>query len=67
MRLMTIGEVARCIGVPQHKLTYAFSSGRLPEPQRVLGRRAFSQKDIARAAKHFGVILPDSETGKGAE
>jgi DNA-binding transcriptional MerR regulator len=67
MKLLSTGETARLIGVPAHKITYAFSSNRLPEPRRVLGRRAFGKRDIERLAKHFGIVLPGSDAGKEAK
>jgi hypothetical protein len=33
----------------------------------VLGRRAFGKKDIERLAKHFGIVLPESDAGKEAK
>ena len=55
MRFYSIGEAARLLNVKQHKLTYAHVNGELPEPQRVFGRRAYTQTDIERAAEYFGV------------
>lgn len=65
-QLFSLCEVSRLIGVPHHKITYAISSGKVPEVRRVLGRRGFAKKDIERLASCFGISLLQSEDGKGA-
>jgi hypothetical protein len=64
---LLLSETARLLGVPQNRIVYAFSSGKVQEPKRVLGRRAFGKKDIERLAKHFGIVLPESDAGKEAK
>ncbi|NBU73077.1 MAG: MerR family transcriptional regulator [Bacteroidetes bacterium] len=52
-RMMSMSEVARLAMVAPHQLQYAFSRGRLREPTRVNGRRAFNQKDLERVKEYF--------------
>jgi hypothetical protein len=41
-----------------HQITYAITSGLLPEPKvRIGGRRVFQDEDIERIARYFGVRL----------
>jgi hypothetical protein len=41
-----------------HQITYAITSGLLPEPKmRMGGRRVFQDEDIDRIAHYFGVRL----------
>ena len=56
-RFLSLGEAARLLGVPPHRITYAHSVGSVAEPERVMGKRAYCQGDLARLAKHFGVRL----------
>jgi len=58
--VFSIGDVSKLLGIKQHRLAYAHVNGELPEPQRVFGRRAYSKRDIERAADYFGVT-PDFE------
>lgn len=51
--LMSMTEVAQLALVEPHRIQYAFSRGRLREPSRVNGRRAFSQKDLERVKEYF--------------
>jgi len=57
MKIYSIGEAARILGVKQHRLAYAHVNGALKEPPRIMSRRAYTQKDIERAADYFGVTL----------
>lgn len=58
------GEVARLLGVAQHRIAYAHVTGRCPEPPRFCGKRAYSPEDVARLAEHFG-ISPETLNKKG--
>jgi len=51
--MMSMSEVARLAMVAPHQVQYAFSRGRLREPIRVNGRRAFSQKDLEKIKQYF--------------
>ncbi len=52
--MFSIGEVAKAINVPAHRLKYALASGTLKEPRRRLnGRRCFSVADLERVRRYF--------------
>ena len=57
MRIYSLGEAARLLGVPSHRLTYTHTSGKVPEPERVLGKRAYRAEDIRALAVHFGIEM----------
>jgi DNA-binding transcriptional MerR regulator len=44
--VLGLGSVARRLNVARHRIVYAVESGFVPEPARLEGRRAFSEKDI---------------------
>lgn len=49
--LYLLGEVARRLGCPPHRIVYLFSSGKATEPALRLGnRRVFTEQDIVRIA-----------------
>lgn len=55
-------DVARLLGVPEHRLVYAFRAGKLKEPEyRVAGKRIFNKDEIRRVAAYFGVEMPELE------
>lgn len=54
-RIYSTGEAARLLGVPVHRISYAHASGKVKEPARVFGKRAYSENDLAALAKFFGV------------
>lgn len=43
---MSLNEVAEKTSIPKYKLTYRLSHGHIPEPQKVAGRRLFSDRDL---------------------
>ena len=49
------GEVARLVGVAQHRIAYAHVTGKCLEPPRFCGKRAYGPEDVARLAEHFGI------------
>ena len=52
--LVLISTVAEMLGVPAHRIAYAYMSKKLPEPEMRLGnRRIFSAEDIRRLRNHF--------------
>ncbi|NQV25030.1 MAG: MerR family transcriptional regulator [Rhodopirellula sp.] len=51
--LFTTSQVAKLLAIKSYQLTYALSLGIVPEPQRLSGRRLFSQQDIERLRQHF--------------
>ena len=62
-KLYLLNDVARLMKKRPHQITYAITSGLLPEPEmRIGGRRVFLDEDIQRIAQYFGVRVK-----KGAE
>lgn len=52
----TLGDVVRILGLKPHVVTYAITSGNLPEPPvRVGNKRIFTREDLERMALHFQV------------
>lgn len=56
-----LNEVARILDVPPHRVTYPLITHKLPEPQRIGGRRVFSWADIERLAEALGRPLLQNE------
>jgi DNA-binding transcriptional MerR regulator len=57
-KLYLLSDVVRLVRKRPHQITYAITSGLLPEPQvRIGGRRIFQDEDIERIAQYFGVRL----------
>ena len=46
-------EVVRELKIPRHRIIYALSSGKIPEPGRIQGRRVFTKDDIAVIRAYF--------------
>jgi hypothetical protein len=69
----TLGDVVRILGLKPHVVTYAITSGHLPEPSvRVGNKRIFTTDDVERMALHFRVtpkLIPqdDAARGQGAD
>lgn len=60
--LLLLNEVSKRLGLPAHVVSYAVSSGKVPEPPlRIANKRIFQPDDVKRLAKHFGVILAEKE------
>ncbi len=59
----SMGEVARTTGIPCFRISYAITQGFIPEASfRLAGKRVFSDDDVARINKHFGVHTPAGAT-----
>jgi DNA-binding transcriptional MerR regulator len=55
-KMYLLSDVARLLKKRPHQITYAITSGLLPEPQvRIGGGRMFQDGDIDRIAQYFGV------------
>lgn len=62
MKLLLLHEVSKRLGIIAHKLVYAITSGKVPEPQlRINNKRIFQAEDVKRLADHFGVKLKETE------
>ena len=57
--LITLRQAAAELQAPPHRIVYALTSKRAPEPLRISGRRMFSRADIARLRRALA--------GKGAK
>ena len=66
MELFSLREVAKRLGVMPYRIAYLHTTGKLPEPERFLGKRAYNEADIQVIATHFGIETGD-EPGKGDE
>jgi mono/diheme cytochrome c family protein len=52
--LFALGDVARLIKVPPHKIAYAISNGRIPDPEmRIAGKRIFTQQEAEEIGAYF--------------
>jgi DNA-binding transcriptional MerR regulator len=55
-KMYLLSDVARLMRKRPHQITYAITSGLLPEPElRIGGRRVFQDEDIERIALYFGL------------
>jgi hypothetical protein len=53
-KLYILSDVARLLKKRPHQITYAITSGLVPEPEmRIGGRRVFQCEDIGRLVAHF--------------
>ena len=65
--LYSISEAARLLDVQPYRITYAHSTKKVPEPNRVFGKRAYRWSDLITLARHFNVELTDPAFGPGKE
>jgi len=57
-----LGDVAKQLHIPPHRITYLLTSGQVPEPAFRLGnRRVFLPEDIERLVKHLNHMRDDDE------
>jgi DNA-binding transcriptional MerR regulator len=54
MEQMSLKDVARVLGVKPYRVQYALTTGAVPEPKQVSGRRIFAPADVTRLAAYFG-------------
>lgn len=59
------GQAARLLGVKPYRLAYAHSTGRVCEPGKIWGRRAYRISDLEALALHFNVPLRIGVDGVG--
>jgi hypothetical protein len=63
--MLLLNEVSKRLGLSAHKVSYAISSRKVPEPKlRIANKRIFQQEDVVRLAQHFG-LLWDKEDHEG--
>jgi hypothetical protein len=54
----TLTEVAQHLGLKYYRIAYQHKVGKLAEPLKAGGRRAYGPDDVRRVAEHFGVPAP---------
>jgi len=54
-QLMSLKDVAARLGTQPYRIVYLLTTGKVPEPNRVGGKRVFSTDDLNRIAKVLGV------------
>ena len=55
----SLGEVGRLLKISPHRIAYAITATKLPEPAyRHANQRCFTIEDIQRIVKHFGLENP---------
>lgn len=54
-KFFTLGDVARRLRVARHRIVYVLESGRVPEPQRIGGRRVFTEANVSALARALDV------------
>jgi len=60
--MFSMREVAAMVGVKTHQIAYAHLEGYLPEVQRILGHRVYTQTDLEMVRTYF---LTRAKTGRG--
>jgi len=53
MKLMSMADVVRRLGIPRHRITYALERQFLKEPQNLHGRRCFTENDLLKINTYF--------------
>ncbi len=62
-----LGEAAKILGRRPHQVAYSVTSGQVPEPeQRIANKRLFTELDIRRLARLFGVEPDWTAAGRHA-
>ena len=61
-QLFSIRDCGKLCSVPAHRIAYAHTQERLPEPAlRVAGKRIYTWDDVLKVAAYFGVEIKDQE------
>jgi DNA-binding transcriptional MerR regulator len=60
--MLSMREVAAAVGVKTHQIAYAHLEGYLPEVQRVLGHRVYTETDLEMVRAYFQAR---PKTGRG--
>lgn len=69
-QLFSLGDVARMLSLPQHRISYAITNQLVAEPTlRIGGKRIFNESDLSHLASYFGVAVVAVERSdqKGCE
>jgi 2,4-dienoyl-CoA reductase-like NADH-dependent reductase (Old Yellow Enzyme family) len=55
----SLGEVGRLLSISPHRIAYAITATKIPEPAyRHANQRCFTKEDVERVIEHFGVENP---------
>jgi DNA-binding transcriptional MerR regulator len=66
-QLYSITDLAKLLGVAEHRIHYAHRCGKLAAPTfMVAGKRVYTESDLKRVAKHFDVDLENTNAGTTA-
>jgi len=60
-QLMSLKDVAARLGTQPYRIVYLLTTGKVPEPNRVGGKRLFSTDDLNKIAKELGVVANEKE------
>lgn len=67
-KLFLLSEVAGVLRKRPWQITYAITSGIVPEPKlRIGNKRIFVEEDIERLAAHFAIVYGGHTPAKGKE
>lgn len=62
-QIHSTGQVARLLGIQSYRIAYAINTGQIGEASfRFLGKRCFTNEDIARVAEHFHIQPVDARS-----
>lgn len=62
-QLLSTKQCCHYLAIPEHRLVYAYRTGKLPEPSFMIGgTRVFTKDDVRRVADYFGVDLRQLDT-----
>ncbi len=56
-KLHSIADVGRLLDVQEYRIEYAHRTGKVPDVERVGGKRIYREADLRRIAKHFDIDL----------
>jgi len=60
-QMMSLKDVAARLGKQPYRIVYLLTTGKVPEPNRVGGKRVFSTDDLSKIAKELGVEVAETE------
>ena len=60
-QLLSLKDVASRLNTQPYRIVYLLTTGKVPEPNRVGGKRVFNTNDLNRIAKELGVEEVEKE------
>lgn len=54
-RLYSLKDAAAILQKQPYQITYVLTTGKVPEPQRIGGKRVFTSEDLQRIAERLGI------------